>query len=80
MMAVYLRARHALRQWLNPNVDQNTRCVGVPEGGSLKEILEAIGINPALTAICYSEGKVIGFEYKPRDGQIITLHQLVSGG
>ena len=79
-MVVYLKAGTWLRERLKPDIDHFTRRVEVPEGSSIKEILEGIGMNPALVAFVYTEGKVERIDYILSDGQTITLQPPVSGG
>jgi molybdopterin converting factor small subunit len=79
-MVVYLKAGSELRVRLKPDIDYYTRRVETEEGKSIKEILTAIGVNPALVAFVYTEGKVKGLDYIPSDGQSITLQPPVSGG
>lgn len=79
-MVIYLKAGSELRPRLKPDVDYYTRRVETEEGKSIKEILADIGINPALVAFVYTEGKLRRLDYLPSDGQSITLQPPVSGG
>ena len=77
---VYLKAGSELRIWLNPDVDYYTRRVETESGKSVREILNDLGINPALVAFVYTESKMKGLDYIPSDGQCVTLQPPVSGG
>lgn len=79
-MVIYLKAGSELRNRLKPDIDYYTRRVETEEGKTIKEILNDLGINPALVAFVYTEGKVKGLDYIPSGGQSITLQPPVSGG
>ncbi len=79
-MVVFLRAGSELRGRLQPDVDDYTRRVETEPGRSIRDILQDIGLNPALVAFIYVEGKVQKLDYVPAEGQRITLQPPVSGG
>lgn len=79
-MVVYLRAGSELRTRLQPDVDDYTRRVEAAAGTSIRDILKAIGLDPALVAFVYAEGKVRTLDYVPAEGQSVTLQPPVSGG
>jgi len=79
-MVIFLKAGSELRCRLKPDIDYYTRRVETEAGKSIKEILDDIGVNPALVAFVYTEGKLKGLDYIPSDGQSITLQPPVSGG
>lgn len=79
-MVIYLKAGSELRCRLKPDIDYYTRRVETKAGKSIKEILTDLGVNPALVAFVYTEGKVRRLDYVPSDGQNITLQPPVSGG
>jgi hypothetical protein len=79
-MFVYLRAGSELRERLKPDIDYYTRRVDTKKGKSIREILSDIGINPALVAFVYTEGRLKRLDYIPSHGQYITLQPPVSGG
>jgi len=79
-MIIYLKAGNELRLRLQPDVDYYTRKVETESGRSIKEILNDLGINPSFVAFAYTEGKVQGLDYVPKEGQNITLQPPVSGG
>lgn len=79
-MVIYLKAGSELRNRLKPDIDYYTRRIETEAGKTIKEILNDLGINPALVAFVYTEGKVKGLDYIPSDGQSITLQPPVSGG
>lgn len=79
-MMVYLKAGSVLRERLNPDVDYYTRRVEVSEGSSIRKILDSIDLSLSFVAFVYAGGRVRGFDYIPRDGEIITLQLPVSGG
>jgi len=79
-LVIYLRAGSELRDRLKPDIDYYTRRVQTEKGKSIKEILTDIGVNPALVAFIYVEGKLKRLDYIPLDGQSITLQPPVSGG
>jgi sulfur carrier protein ThiS len=79
-MVIFLKAGTQLREHLKPDVDYYTRKVEAPEGMTLKQILESIGVNPGFVAFAYTEGKIKNLEYIPAEGEKITLQPPVSGG
>lgn len=79
-MVIYLKAGSELRNRLKPDIDYYTRRIETQEGKTIREILQDIGINPALVAFVYTSGKVKRLDSIPADGQIITLQPPVAGG
>lgn len=79
-MVVYLRSGGRLRDRLNPDVDQYTRRVVVEGAPTLREILTAMDIPHALVAFGFSDGKVRRLDYRPSDGEVVTLQPPVAGG
>lgn len=79
-MVIYLKAGSELRHRLKPDIDYYTRRIETDAGKTIKEVLIDFGINPALVAFVYTEGKVKSLDFIPSDGQSITLQPPVSGG
>ncbi|NOR22615.1 MAG: hypothetical protein GQ476_08035 [Candidatus Aminicenantes bacterium] len=79
-MVIYLKAGSELRHRLKPDIDYYTRRIETDAGKTIKEVLIDLGINPALVAFLYTEGKVKSLDFIPSDGQSITLQPPVSGG
>lgn len=79
-MLIYLRAGGQLRDLLRPNIDYYTQQIEAPEGLTIREIVNTIGIQPELIAFAYTKGNVKKLDYVPRDGEVITLQPPVSGG
>lgn len=79
-MVIYLKAGSELRHRLKPDIDYYTRRIETDAGKTIKEVLIDLGINPALVAFVYTEGKVKNLDFIPSDGQSITLQPPVSGG
>ena len=79
-MVIYLKAGSELRHRLRPDIDYYTRRIETDAGKTIKEVLIDLGINPALVAFVYTEGKVKSLDFIPSDGQSITLQPPVSGG
>lgn len=79
-MVIYLKAGSELRHRLKPDIDYYTRRIETEAGKTIKEVLINLGINPALVAFVYTEGKVKSLDFIPSDGQSITLQPPVSGG
>ncbi len=79
-MVIYLKAGSELRHRLKPDIDYYTRRIETDAGKTIKEVLIDLGINPALVAFVYTEGKVKSLNFIPSDGQSITLQPPVSGG
>lgn len=79
-MVIYLKAGSELRHRLKPDIDYYTRRIETDAGKTIKEVLIGLGINPALVAFVYTEGKVKSLDFIPSDGQSITLQPPVSGG
>jgi molybdopterin converting factor small subunit len=77
---LFLRSGGKLRDHLNPDVDRYTRRVEVEDDLSLKEILAVLDIPHELVAFAFSEGKLRRLDYRPSDGQVVTLQPPVSGG
>lgn len=79
-MVIYLKAGSELRHRLKPDIDYYTRRIETDAGKTIKQVLIDLGINPALVAFVYTEGKVKSLDFSPSDGQSITLQPPVSGG
>jgi len=79
-VTIYLRSGGKLREHLQPDVDQYTKRVEVEGDKSLREILGEIGVPDSLVAFAFANGKLERLEYRPVDGDIITLQPPVSGG
>jgi hypothetical protein len=79
-MIVYLRSGGKLKDRLKPDVDQYTRRLEVKGAPTLREILVAMEIPPALVAFGFSQGTVRRLDYRPSDGEIVTLQPPVAGG
>lgn len=79
-MVIYLKAGSELRPRLKPDIDYYTRRIETDGGKTIREVLIDLGINPALVAFVYTEGKVKSLDFIPSDGQSITLQPPVSGG
>ncbi|MBA7637773.1 hypothetical protein ES703_45422 [subsurface metagenome] len=79
-MVIYLKAGSELRHRLKPDIDYYTRRIETEAGKTINEVLINLGINPALVAFVYTEGKVKSLDFIPSDGQSITLQPPVSGG
>jgi len=79
-MVIYLKSGGKLREKLKPDIDQYTRRIEVEEGLSLKEILQKFQIPPEQIAFAYVDEHFKRLDYRPVDGQIITLQPPVSGG
>jgi hypothetical protein len=79
-MVVYLRSGGRLKERLRPDVDQYTRRVEVEGAPTLREILGVLDIPPALVAFGFSQGTVRRMDYRPSEGEVITLQPPVAGG
>ncbi len=79
-MTIYLRSGGKLRDQLKPDVDEYTRRVEVDGDLTLKEILTTLGIPLAFVAFAFTDGMLRRLDYKPSDGETITLQPPVSGG
>ena len=79
-MIIFLRSGGKLRDKLQPDVDQYTRRVEVDGDKSLREILGEVGVPDSLVAFAFANGKLERLEYRPVDGDVITLQPPVSGG
>jgi len=79
-MVVYLRSGGKLKDRLQPDVDQYTRRVEVEGTPTLREILTALDIPQALVAFGFSDGKARRLDYRPSDGEVVTLQPPVAGG
>ncbi len=79
-MIIYLRSGGKLKDRLKPDVDQYTRRVEVEGDQSLRDILNEIGVPDSLVAFAFSNGKLERLDYRPVDGDVITLQPPVSGG
>jgi sulfur carrier protein ThiS len=79
-VVIYLKAGSELRHRLKPDIDYYTRRIKTDAGKTIKEVLIDLGINPALVAFVYTEGKVKNLDFIPSSGQSITLQPPVSGG
>jgi molybdopterin converting factor small subunit len=79
-MTIYLRSGGKLRDQLKPDVDQYTRRVEVDGNPTLKEILDELGVAHAFVAFAFAGGTFRRLDYRPSDGETITLQPPVSGG
>jgi len=79
-VVIYLRSGGKLRDRLKPDVDIYTRKVEVEGTPTLEEILEEIGIPDGLVAFAFADGKVRRLNYRPVEGDVVTLQPPVSGG
>jgi molybdopterin converting factor small subunit len=79
-MVVYLRSGGKLRDRLKPDVDQYTRKFEIGGTPTLREILVAMDIPFALVAFGFSQGKVRRLDYRPSEGEVVTLQPPVAGG
>jgi sulfur carrier protein ThiS len=79
-MIIYFKAGTRLRDILNPDIDYYTRKIETEEGLSVREILESIDINPENVAFAYSDGIMRKLDYKPLEGENITLQPPINGG
>ena len=79
-MVIFLRSGGKLRDKLKPDVDQYTKRVEIDDDKSLREILEEVGVPDSLVAFAFANGKLERLDYRPVDGDIITLQPPVSGG
>jgi len=77
---IFLRSGGKLKDRLKPDVDQYTRRVEVEGDQSLRDILNEIGVPDSLVAFAFSNGKLERLDYRPVDGDVITLQPPVSGG
>ena len=79
-MIIFLRSGGKLRDKLKPDVDQYTKRVEVEGEKSLREILNEVGVPDSLVAFAFANGKLERLDYRPADGDVITLQPPVSGG
>lgn len=79
-MEIYLRSGGKLRHRLAPDVDQYTRRVEVSGNPTLREILASLDIPEGLVAFALAGGKLRRLDYRPTDGETITLQPPVTGG
>lgn len=79
-MVVYLRSGGRLRDRLKPDVDQYTRRIEVDGAPTLREILTAMDIPHALVAFGFSQSTVRRLDYRPSEGEVVTLQPPVAGG
>jgi len=79
-MTIYLRSGGKLKDHLKPDVDEYTRRVEVDGEPTLKEILTTLGVPLAFVAFAFTEGRLRRLDYRPSDGETITLQPPVSGG
>ncbi len=79
-MIVFIKAGGALQKILQPDVDEYTRKLDIPEGHTIGEICTLLGINPIQVGMAFRSGKIVPLEYKPLEGETITLISIVKGG
>lgn len=79
-MTIYLKTGGRLNQLLKPNIDDFTRQVVIEENLTLKEILLKMDFQVDQIAFAYVEGRFQRLDYRPKEGQVITLQPPVSGG
>lgn len=49
-------------------------------GATVREMLEAVGIPPALVAAVTREGQLVSKDYRPHDGETIKVLAVIGGG
>lgn len=49
-------------------------------GATVREMLEAVGIPPALVAAVTREGRIVPKDYRPQDGETIKVFAIIGGG
>jgi hypothetical protein len=79
-MIIYLRSGGKLRDRLKPNMDQYTRRLEIDGEPSIREILDSLGVPDGLVAFAFAGGKVRRLDYRPSEGETVTLQPPVSGG
>ena len=79
-MIIYLKSGGKLREKLKPDVDEYTRKVEIENNKSLREILKELEIPTELVAFAFLDGALKRLDYRPLEGQVITLQPPVSGG
>jgi molybdopterin converting factor small subunit len=77
---LFLRSGGKLRDHLKPDIDPYTRRVEVDGDLTLREILRVLGIPEGLVAFAFADGKLRRLDYRPGDGDVVTLQPPVSGG
>jgi len=75
-----LRSGGKLRDYLKPDVDQYTRRVEVGDDLTLRQILNVLETPEGLVAFAFADGKLRRLDYRPGDGDTVTLQPPVSGG
>ena len=79
-MLIYLRAGGQLRDLLRPDIDSYTKQIEVPEGLTIREIVNTIGIQPELIAFAHTKGTIKKLDYIPSEGEVILFNLLSRGG
>lgn len=55
--------------------------VEVNPGGTVEDLLDAAGIEPALVAVVLrEEDELVSLDYRPRDGETLKLIAVMGGG
>ena len=79
-MKIFVRAGGLLLDYLKPDVDAYTRAFEIAEGQTLGEVLATVGIRPVHVAMVFAGGKIVDLDYRPRDGETLSLRPPVQGG
>jgi hypothetical protein len=75
---VYLRAAGRLRSALTPDAGSHTCCVEFEGDKSLREILTEVDVPCSSVAFALANGKLARLDYRPSDGDVITLQPPLS--
>ena len=78
-MKVHLRAAGALAEEIEAG-EERARTVDAREGASIKEILASLGVSERRVAFVFTKGKLEKLDYRPADGDVVTLQPPISGG
>ncbi|MBN2134154.1 MAG: hypothetical protein JW737_00335 [Acidobacteria bacterium] len=79
-MVIYFKTGTHLRENLKPDIDFYTRKVDTKEGLTILEIIKAIDLDVSEIAFACSDNTVKKLDYRPAEGEIITLLPQISGG
>ena len=79
-MVIFLQSGARLAPYLRPDVDRYTRKLTIVGNPSVREIIADLGVPSGLVAFAVVDGNHKRLDYRPVDGEYVTLQPPAGGG